>query len=212
MPEAGTPAERVRRSLRHPVYVHSKLMVVDDEYGGWEPTGLQHLAPPSGRRVGQHQPAVPRWQQGQRDLPRGLPARPRNHLPPPRSPCAGRRPRGSEELPRGGVGGPPRGVEGGVGLPRLPPLPAGAPLLLEPLLQAVREVTRGQWARYTREKAQASPGHLLPYPVTVADSGQVDTSSSRSACRCPPWRPPGTSSPTPPPPCSAPRAGSSPPS
>jgi phospholipase D1/2 len=32
-PEAGSAAERVRRSLRHPVYVHSKLMVVDDDYG-----------------------------------------------------------------------------------------------------------------------------------------------------------------------------------
>ena len=32
-PEAGSAAERVRRSLRHPVYVHSKLMVVDDTHG-----------------------------------------------------------------------------------------------------------------------------------------------------------------------------------
>ena len=30
-PEADTPASRARQSLRHPVYVHSKLMIVDDE-------------------------------------------------------------------------------------------------------------------------------------------------------------------------------------
>ena len=31
-PEDDTPAAKVRKSLRHPVYVHSKLMVVDDDY------------------------------------------------------------------------------------------------------------------------------------------------------------------------------------
>eukprot|EP00092_Neocalanus_flemingeri_P059220 GFUD01070724.1.p1 GENE.GFUD01070724.1~~GFUD01070724.1.p1 ORF type:complete len:230 (-),score=36.84 GFUD01070724.1:233-886(-) len=31
-PEDDTPAHKVRKSLRHPVYVHSKLMVVDDDY------------------------------------------------------------------------------------------------------------------------------------------------------------------------------------
>ena len=31
-PEPGSGAELVRQSLRHPVYVHSKLMVVDDDY------------------------------------------------------------------------------------------------------------------------------------------------------------------------------------
>ena len=31
-PEADTPASRARQSLRHPVYVHSKLMIVDDDY------------------------------------------------------------------------------------------------------------------------------------------------------------------------------------
>lgn len=37
-PESDSPAERVRRSLRHPIYVHSKLIVVDDEYGKqWGP-------------------------------------------------------------------------------------------------------------------------------------------------------------------------------
>ena len=29
-PEVGSPAETVRRTLRHPIYVHSKLMIVDD--------------------------------------------------------------------------------------------------------------------------------------------------------------------------------------
>jgi len=32
MPEEGTPAALARRTLRHPVYVHSKMMVVDDEH------------------------------------------------------------------------------------------------------------------------------------------------------------------------------------
>lgn len=32
LPEEGTPAARVRQSLRHPIYVHSKLMIVDDDY------------------------------------------------------------------------------------------------------------------------------------------------------------------------------------
>ena len=31
-PEPGTQAELVRQTLRHPVYVHSKLMIADDEY------------------------------------------------------------------------------------------------------------------------------------------------------------------------------------
>ena len=31
-PEPGSAADLVRSSLRHPVYVHSKLMVVDDDY------------------------------------------------------------------------------------------------------------------------------------------------------------------------------------
>ena len=29
-PDPGTPAETVRQTLRHPIYVHSKLMIVDD--------------------------------------------------------------------------------------------------------------------------------------------------------------------------------------
>ena len=32
LPEEGTPASLARRTLRHPIYVHSKLMIVDDEY------------------------------------------------------------------------------------------------------------------------------------------------------------------------------------
>merc|ERR1719154_782761 len=32
IPEKDSPADKVRKSLRHPVYVHSKLMVVDDDY------------------------------------------------------------------------------------------------------------------------------------------------------------------------------------
>ena len=31
-PEPETPAAAVRKSLRHPIYVHSKLMIVDDDY------------------------------------------------------------------------------------------------------------------------------------------------------------------------------------
>lgn len=31
-PEAGTPSSLVRQSLRHPIYVHSKMMIVDDDY------------------------------------------------------------------------------------------------------------------------------------------------------------------------------------
>ena len=31
-PETGTPAARVRETLRHPIYVHSKLMIVDDTH------------------------------------------------------------------------------------------------------------------------------------------------------------------------------------
>ena len=31
-PEAGSPAASCREHMRHPVYVHSKMMIVDDEY------------------------------------------------------------------------------------------------------------------------------------------------------------------------------------
>merc|ERR1719461_525243 len=31
-PEEDTPACLTRKSLRHPIYVHSKLMIVDDDY------------------------------------------------------------------------------------------------------------------------------------------------------------------------------------
>ena len=31
-PEPGTPAAAAKNSLRHPIYVHSKLMIVDDDY------------------------------------------------------------------------------------------------------------------------------------------------------------------------------------
>jgi len=32
LPAEGTPASLARQTLRHPIYVHSKLMIVDDEY------------------------------------------------------------------------------------------------------------------------------------------------------------------------------------
>jgi len=32
VPATGTPAEKLRKSLRHPIYVHSKLLISDDDY------------------------------------------------------------------------------------------------------------------------------------------------------------------------------------
>ena len=31
-PVAGSDAEKIRKSLRHPIYVHSKMSIFDDEY------------------------------------------------------------------------------------------------------------------------------------------------------------------------------------
>jgi phospholipase D1/2 len=165
-PPEGTPASQVRQTLRHPIYVHSKLMIVDDNYI------IVGSANINQRSLG-----------GNRDTEICIGA----FQPSQNPPVSGDQFR----TPRGGVhsfrtalwaahlGGFSPDIE-----------EPGS----DTCLRTVRQIAADYWEVYTAEKAQHSSVHLLPYPIRVLKNGKVralespwdkfpDTSAPVLGCR-----------------------------
>ncbi|KAL6655573.1 hypothetical protein ACP70R_006399 [Stipagrostis hirtigluma subsp. patula] len=148
-PEKDTDYWRAQVNRRAPIYVHAKLMIVDDEYvmvgsanlnerslagnrdseiaqGSYQPA---HLNGPCGRARGQvHGFRMSLWHE---------------HF-------MGRHAAGED-------------VDAGV--------------FLEPesvdCVRAVRQAAERLWDAYTQDRVEDLPGHLLPFPITVSEFGEV---------------------------------------
>ena len=142
-PAPGTAAEIVRETLRHPIYVHSKLMVADDEYIIVGSANINQRSMGGNRDteicIGGFQPACVHEGPG----------------------CS---------VPRGGVhtfrvalwsahlGGYDAAYED----------PGSAECL-----ERVREVTSQFWEVYTADEPSHSDVHMLPYPLVVSETGDL---------------------------------------
>ncbi|XP_062199434.1 phospholipase D alpha 1-like [Phragmites australis] len=148
-PEEDTDYWRARVNRRGPIYVHAKLMIVDDEYvivgsanlnerslagnrdseiaqGSYQPA---HLNGPCGRARGQvHGFRMSLWHE---------------HF-------MGRHT--SEDADDAGVFLQPESVE---------------------CVRAVRRAAGRLWDAYTQDRVEDLPGHLLPFPITVSEFGEV---------------------------------------
>ena len=143
VPPEGTGAARVRQSLRHPVYVHSKLMIVDDDYIILGSANINQ------RSLG-----------GNRDTEICIGAFQPSHTTV----------SGNQGLPSGGVrtfrtalwsahlGGYNPDIE-----------EPGS----DTCLKTVRRIATDFWEVYTAETPQHSAVHLLPYPIRVLKNGKV---------------------------------------
>ncbi|KAJ1289710.1 hypothetical protein BS78_02G185300 [Paspalum vaginatum] len=148
-PEEGTDYWRAQVNRRGPIYVHAKLMIVDDEYVMVGSANLNERSLAGDRdseiAQGSYQPA---------------------HL---NGPCG--RARGQvhgfrmalwhEQFMRRHAGD---AAEDGA-------------VFLEPeRLECVRAVQRAAerlWDAYTQDRVEDLPGHLLPFPITVSEFGEV---------------------------------------
>ena len=145
-PPEGTGAARVRQTLRHPIYVHSKLMIVDDEYIILGSANINQ------RSLG-----------GNRDTEICIGAFQPSHT-------GEKAPEDESAGPRGGVqtfrtalwsahlGGYSQDID----------MPGS-----DACLKTVRQIAAENWELYTAEKPQHSAVHLLPYPVRVLKTGKV---------------------------------------
>lgn len=144
-PEKGTDYWRAQASRRHPIYVHAKLMIVDDEYVIVGSANLNERSLAGNRdseiAQGSYQPAHLNGQCGGRA--RGL--------------VHGFRMSLWHEHFMGGH------VDAGV--------------FLEPesaeCVRAVRRAAEALWDAYTRDTVEDLGGHLLPFPVSVSEFGEV---------------------------------------
>ena len=140
-PAPGSGAELVRNTLRHPIYVHSKLMVVDDDYIVIGSANINQRSMAGERDteicVGAFQP--------DHSISNGLP-------------------RGDIHTFRMALWSAHLGGHSDV---------FENPSSAECLMEYVREVTRKFWELYTAETPVSSDVHLLPYPYTIYENGDV---------------------------------------
>ena len=139
-PTPATGAELVRSTLRHPIYVHSKLMIVDDDYIVIGSANINQRSMAGERDseicVGAFQPA--------------------------HSIAAGQ-PRGDIHTFRMALWSAHLG-----GYNELFENPNSAECL-----EYVRGITGQFWDLYTAERPASSDVHLLPYPYTISETGDV---------------------------------------
>ncbi|CAD6219250.1 unnamed protein product [Miscanthus lutarioriparius] len=150
-PEEDTDYWRAQVNRRGPIYVHAKLMIVDDEYvmvgsanlnerslagnrdseiaqGSYQPA---HLNGACGRARGQvHGFRMSLWHE---------------HF------IMGRH--ASEDADDGALFLEPESLE---------------------CVRAVRRAAERLWDSYTQDRVEDLPGHLLPFPITVSEFGEVD--------------------------------------
>ncbi|TVU03984.1 hypothetical protein EJB05_50465, partial [Eragrostis curvula] len=145
-PEEGTDYWRAQVNRRGPIYVHAKLMIVDDEYVMVGSANLNERSLAGNRDTeiaqGSYQPA---------------------HL---NGPCG--RARGQVHGFRMSLWHEHfMGRQDG----------ADASVFLEPesveCVRAVRRAADRLWDAYTRDRVEDLPGHLLPFPITVSEFGEV---------------------------------------
>ena len=140
-PAPGSGAKLVRNTLRHPIYVHSKLMVVDDDYIVIGSANINQRSMAGERDteicVGAFQP--------DHSISNGLP-------------------RGDIHTFRMALWSAHLGGHSDV---------FENPSSAECLMEYVREVTRKFWELYTAETPVSSDVHLLPYPYTIYENGDV---------------------------------------
>ncbi|KAF7072674.1 hypothetical protein CFC21_077775 [Triticum aestivum] len=155
-PEKGTDYWRAQASRRAPIYVHAKLMIVDDEYVIVGSANLNERSLAGNRdseiAQGSYQPA---------------------HL-------------------NGPGGGRARGLVHGFRMSLwhehlMSHMCAGAgeDVFLEPesaeCVGAVRRAAEALWDAYTRDRVEDLRGHLLPFPISVSEFGEV---ADRTADGC----------------------------
>ncbi|CAN6210736.1 unnamed protein product [Urochloa humidicola] len=145
-PEEGTDYWRAQVNRRAPIYVHAKLMIVDDEYVIVGSANLNERSLAGNRdseiAQGSYQPA---HLNGARGRARGQVHGFRMSL-------------WHEHFMGRHAGG-------------------GEDVFLEPesleCVRAVRRVAERLWDVYTQDRVEDLPGHLLPYPITVSEFGEV---------------------------------------
>ncbi|KAF0911414.1 hypothetical protein E2562_008292 [Oryza meyeriana var. granulata] len=145
-PEKGTDYWRAQVNRRFPIYVHAKLMIVDDEYVMVGSANLNERSLAGNRdseiAQGSYQPAHLNGPSGRA---RGLVHAFRMSL-------------WHEHL----MGHDAGGDEG---------------VFLEPesaeCVCAVRRAAEALWDAYTQDRVEDLPGHLLPFPITVSEFGEV---------------------------------------
>jgi len=140
-PPEGTLVEAVRTSLRHPIYVHSKMTIVDDDYV------LVGSANINQRSLG-----------GNRDSEIAVGGFQPDHLA-----TDGVDPRGGVHTYRMALWS---AHLGGYSEAYLNPNS-------EECASAVKEKTQAFWEHYTADEPEHSDVHLLPYPITVDNCGEV---------------------------------------
>jgi len=148
-PDPATGAEIVRETLRHPIYVHSKLMVVDDDYVVIGSANINQ-----------------RSMAGERDTEIAIGAFQPSH-------SAG--------------DGPPRGDIHSFRVALWSAHLGGYhPALEDPnsaeCLDYIRQVTEDFWALYTADEPESSPVHLLPYPLYIAQTGDLSPKEAPWDC------------------------------
>jgi len=142
-PEGGSLVEAVRTSLRHPVYVHSKMTIVDDDYV------LVGSANVNQRSLG-----------GNRDSEIAMGGYQPDHLA---GECDENGPRGDVHTYRMALWSAHLG-----GYDEAYLNPAS-----EECVAKVKEVSAAYWEAYTADEPEHSDVHLLPYPITVDECGEV---------------------------------------
>uniref|UniRef100_A0A0K2T5Y1 phospholipase D n=1 Tax=Lepeophtheirus salmonis TaxID=72036 RepID=A0A0K2T5Y1_LEPSM len=139
-PDPGTEPELVRNSMRHSIYVHSKMTIVDDDYV------LVGSANINQRSLG-----------GNRDSEIAIGAFQPDHI--------------NDDSPRGGVHKYRMALWsahlGGYDEAYLNPQSSEC-------LEKVREVTSSFWELYTKDDPEFSDVHMLPYPISVSEEGEVE--------------------------------------
>ncbi|KAK3133350.1 hypothetical protein QOZ80_6AG0535410 [Eleusine coracana subsp. coracana] len=147
-PEEGTDYWRAQVNRRGPIYVHAKLMIVDDEYVIVGSANLNERSLAGNRDTeiaqGSYQPAH-------------LNGRARGQV------HGFRMSLWHEHFMARHVGGEEE--------------EEGATVFLEPesveCVRAVRRAAERLWDAYTRDRVEDLPGHLLPFPITVSEFGEV---------------------------------------
>ena len=139
-PAPASGAELVRHTLRHPIYVHSKLMIVDDDYIVIGSANINQ-----------------RSMAGERDSEICVGAFQPDHS------ISDGQPRGDIHTFRMALWSAHLG-----GYSDIFENPNSAECL-----EYVRGVTSQFWELYTAEEPASSDVHLLPYPYTISETGDV---------------------------------------